>query len=146
MKKFSPVILYRIFIGLMLIFLFLPIKKQIAFPINLLGLIPFSIGTFMAVSSKRVFKHTNTPMHPFTNPTQLHTQGFFKYSRNPMYLGITIGLLGLAILSGHFLNLLFPLLYISICDLVYVRAEEKKLMKKFGSKYYEYKQRTRRWI
>lgn len=85
-------------------------------------------------------------MQPFTNPTQLHQNGFFKYSRNPMYLGIAIGLLGIGVLTGFLMNLVFAVLYIILCDLLYIRHEEKNLLKIFGDKYKEYKEKTRRWI
>jgi protein-S-isoprenylcysteine O-methyltransferase Ste14 len=146
MKKINPPLIYKIFIGLMVLSLLLPINRQVQFPYNLTGLLPFVFGSYMALASKKLFKQTSTPMHPFSQPTQLHQRGFFKYSRNPMYLGIAIGLFGLAILSGHLFNLVYPALYIFFCDALYVRAEEKNLKEKFGSTFIEYKQRTRRWI
>lgn len=100
----------------------------------------------MAVNAKKQFKQTATPMHPFTNPTQLHQDRFFKYTRNPMYLGIAMGLLGIAILTGQIYNLAFGILYIILCDIFYVRYEEKKLQMKFGAKFKEYKLKTRRWL
>ena len=146
MKKINPSLIYKVFIGLMVVSLFLPVKNQVLFPYNITGLLPFLFGTYMAIASKKLFKQTGTPMHPFTDPTQLHEKSFFKYSRNPMYLGIAIGLLGLAILSGHPFNIVYSLLFIILCDIFYVRAEERKLQVKFGSRFTEYKKRTRRWI
>jgi protein-S-isoprenylcysteine O-methyltransferase Ste14 len=146
MKKINPPLLYQIFIGLMGISLFLPIKSQILFPYNLVGFLPFLFGTYLAVASKKLFRQTDTPVNPTADPTQLHQSGFFKYSRNPMYLGIAIGLLGLAVLTGHPFNIIYSILYIILCDVYYVRAEERKLKKIFGSKFTDYTKKARRWI
>lgn len=146
MKKISPPLLYQIFIGLMGVSLFLPIKSQIIFPYNMAGIPPFVFGVYMAVASKSLFKRTVTPMRPSADPTQLHQCGFFKYTRNPMYLGIAIGLLGMAILTGHPFNIVYSILYIILCDIFYVRGEEKKLKKMFGRKFIKYTKKTRRWI
>lgn len=63
-----------------------------------------------------------------------------------MYLGIAIGLFGIAIVTGSLLNLVFPFLYILICDFFYVRNEEKNLLQEFGKAYREYSKQTRRWL
>lgn len=146
MRNISPPLLYKIFIGLMAVPLFFPIKSQILFPYNMVGISPFVFGVYMAVASKKLFKRTDTPIQPSDDPTQLHQGGFFKYSRNPMYLGIAIGLFGLAIITGHIINISYSILYIILCDIFYVRPEEKKLKKIFGSKFIEYTKKTRRWI
>ena len=146
MKRISPPTLYKLLIVFMLGTLLLPVQRKIIFPYNLLGILPSIFGIYMAIKSKQLFKQTRTPMHPFTNPTQLHQVGFFRYSRNPMYLGITVGLLGIGMLTGHVFNLAFSVLYIILCDFWYVRFEEKELQKKFGAKFKEYKLKTRRWL
>lgn len=146
MKKITPPNLYKLFIVLMLGTLLLPIKRQISFPYNLFGALPFLFGVFMALKSKRFFKQTRTPMHPFANPTQLHQNGFFKYTRNPMYLGIAIGLTGIGILTGFFFNTVFGIIYIALCNILYVKFEEAKLEKEFGLQFKEYKLKTKRWL
>lgn len=144
--KISPPNLYTLFILLMLFSLFLPIPNQITFPYNLLGILLLVFGSYMAIKTKKLFKRTGTPMNPTAKPIQLHTLGFFRLTRNPMYLGISIGLAGIAILTGLVYNLAFAVFYLFIMDLFFIRHEEQKLEKIFADKFEKYKGRTRRWI
>ena len=126
--------------------LFLPVGKEISFPNNLIGLILLFPGIYTAIDTKRMFKKSNTPLAPSAKPTQLHTSGIFRYTRNPMYLGIVAGLLGIAILTGIILNIIFPVLYLILMQTFYIKDEEYKLEKEFENEYLEYKKQTRRWF
>lgn len=144
--KISPPNLYKLFILLMLFSLFLPIPHQITFPYNLLGILLLVFGSYMAIKTKKLFKRTDTPINPIAEPMQLHTEGFFRLTRNPMYLGISIGLVGIAIITGLVYNLVIALLYLLVMDLFFVKHEEDKLEKTFGDKFRQYKKYTRRWL
>lgn len=144
--KISPPILYKWFIVLMLVSAFLPVPKQIQFPFNLIGIILFVAGAYIAIDTKRMFKKTSTPVSYLADPVKLHTKGIFRFTRNPMYLGITIGLAGIAILTGNIYNFAFSILYLVLMDVLFVRQEEEKLENEFGESYRQYKKRTRRWL
>ncbi len=144
--KINPPALYKLSIGAMIISIFLPLDRTIQYPYNLTGLILLFSGTFIALYAKRTFKNTNTPMSPSARPVKLHTDGFFKYTRNPMYLGIVIGLTGIALLTGLLYNIIFPVSYLIIMNNVFIKLEEKNLENEFGEKFLRYKTRTRRWI
>lgn len=145
-NKINPPILFKSFISLMIISIFLPLEKLIPLPYNLFGVILLLSGTYIAVKAKRRFKRTGTPMPPAAKPTKLHTCGLFSYTRNPMYLGIVIGLSGIAIMTGIIYNLIFPILYFVIMEEVFIRLEEDNLENKFGEEYTLYKKKVRRWI
>jgi len=76
----------------------------------------------------------------------LHTDGLFSHSRNPLYLGNVLEILGLAILSNSllFLLIMFPF-FVFIYQSIII-AEEDFLNKKFGSEYLEYKEHVPRWL
>jgi|AP12_2_1047962.scaffolds.fasta_scaffold08756_2 protein-S-isoprenylcysteine O-methyltransferase Ste14 len=63
-----------------------------------------------------------------------------------MYLGIVIGLSGIAIMTGIIYNLIFPVLYLVIMDRVFIKIEEHNLEKAFEEEYILYKNKVRRWI
>jgi protein-S-isoprenylcysteine O-methyltransferase Ste14 len=105
------------------------------------------IGIGMAQSSKKLFKKVGTNVNTFEKPDKLITIGFYKFSRNPMYLGFAVALLGTAILyQGAISSLLLLFLFIVIVDRWYIRHEEKLMLEKFGKEYTKYCIDTRKWI
>ncbi len=97
------------------------------------------------VASMR-FKRAGTPVIPFRPTTALVIDGPYRFSRNPIYLGMAALYVGLTFLLGIMWALLFlPLVLVAIDRLVIAR-EEPYLERKFGQDYLEYKQRVRRWI
>ena len=119
---------------------------RIHFPYNLGGFALFSAGILIAAGTKKMFRKTQTPMNPGANPVKLHRSGIFRYTRNPMYLGIVMGLAGIAVITGIVLNLIFPVFYFLIMNKYYIPTEEKNLARAFGEKYLNYRKKVRRWI
>ena len=72
--------------------------------------------------------------------------GIYRYSRNPMYLGMTLVLVGIAFLLANVGSLLvIPLFVFSITSLQ-IKPEELALEERFGDTYRDYKERVNRWI
>jgi len=130
----------------MLLSILLPVPKQVHFPFNFIGLVPFIVGSYVAINTKRMFKKTSTPVSHLATPVKLHTNGIFRLTRNPMYLGISFGLAGIAILTGIISNLGFSILYLILMHIFFVGQEEDKLENEFGESYQQYKKQTRRWL
>jgi protein-S-isoprenylcysteine O-methyltransferase Ste14 len=105
------------------------------------------VGSFVVLSCfwDFTFKGRGTPA-PIDPPKELVATGFYRYVRNPMYVGI------LAILLGHFLwfgywNLLIYAVVVFICFHTFVTLyEEPTLQRKFGASYEDYLHRVPRWI
>ena len=121
-------------------------ETSIVFPWNITGMPALFFGMHIAIKAKKLFKETNTPISPEASPTELHQNGLYGFSRNPMYLGIVVGLLGIALLSGLLVNLTFPLIYFLIMDRLFIVREEVNLEREFGKQFLNYKRKTRRWI
>lgn len=144
--KIGPPNLYKTFIILMLMIGVLPMKPIIGFPWNLLGLPILFFGIYVSLKAKKQFQKSKTPISPNASPTQLHQNGLYKITRNPMYLGIVIGLIGIALLSTRVTNLVFPIIYFFIMDRFFIIKEEANLEKEFGERFLDYKRKVRRWI
>jgi len=145
-KKFSPPFLYKLFIAVMILPVFLPLPVQIHFPYNLTGIILLIAGAYIAIDTKKMFKKTQTPISHLAKPVNLYTKRIFRLTRNPMYFGIVIAIGGIAMITGIIYNFIFPILYLAIMDAHFVRPEEKELEKKFGDVYRQYKRKTNRWL
>ena len=92
-----------------------------------------------------VIRHRTTivPHHPVAT---LLTGGAYRLSRNPMYTGLAIAYLGLALLFGSWWPLtLWPLVLVTVRQLV-IHPEEHYLIQRFGQAYTDYQARVRRWL
>lgn len=130
-------------IGLHLV---LPIKRVIHSPYTYLGFIFVSFGVVLNVWSVGALKGRNTTIDFHGTPHRLVTDGPFRISRNPTYLGGVILSLGVAVLLGSLITFVFPIVLVLILDKLYIPSEEKSLEELFGGEYLEYKRRVRRWI
>ena len=109
--------------------------------------VPFIVlGLVMIVTPARSFDRVQTAIDPFGSPSHLVTDGWFRISRNPMYLGMVSALLGAAILFGTLAPLLVVPLFMLLIDRRFIRHEEATLNASFGAAYAEYRRRVRRWL
>lgn len=85
------------------------------------------------------------PLEPEA-PMQLMDEGPYRYSRHPMYLGITAALLGTAMALGLPLLLVGALLFAAIVHTVHIPREEAQLARRFGGWWRDYAGDVRRWL
>ena len=124
----------------------LPIYRLIEPPLTFCGLILIVIGMAISAFGAGQFRKVGTPVIPFEQSTTLVTTGLYGWTRNPMYLGMVIGLIGVAIVSGT-VGALVPLLpFTALIDILFIRREERFLEGIFGDSYRVYKQSVRRWV
>lgn len=97
-------------------------------------------------SAMMLFGRARTAIAPMQPTTALVTSGPYRISRNPMYLGMAVLYLALAISLGVIWALAFLPLVLLIVDPWVIAREEPYLEAKFGQQYLEYKRRVRRWI
>jgi len=123
-----------------------PVVRWIGWPWNLVGLAPIAAGGVLAVVADAQFKRHRTTVKPFERSSALVTSGVFRYSRNPMYLGMLVTMVGVGIGLGT----LMPLVVVPLLAVVlrnrFILAEEAMLEDAFGDDFRQYKTRTRRWL
>lgn len=117
----------------------LPLTKAIGISILAIALL------FMITSLVTFFKSKNT-LILIKPAASLQTKGIYNISRNPMYVGLAMVYLGITCLIGNWWNcIVFPLLIVLIQEYV-IKREEKYLARAFGTPYYQYKKKVRRWL
>jgi len=106
------------------------------------------LGFFITFSSARNFKKKETTVNPIKpeETSQLVTDGFFKITRNPMYLGMVLFLLGLSIYNGLIVGLVFLPLFVGYITFFQIIPEENVMIKIFDEDYKAYMKKVRRWI
>ena len=124
----------------------IPITYLFPAPINLLGLIPLLIGLWLNLSADRAFKRADTTVKPFEVSNSLIEDGVFRFSRNPMYFGFALILLGISILLRSLSPYIVVVLFVLLIDRMYIRYEEQMLETKFGYEWKAYRSRVRKWI
>ena len=146
-KRHSPptYLLLSIVIMVVLHFLF-PVAKVIPFPWNLLGAIPLALGFALNLLADRAFKKHGTTVKPFEESTALITTGVFQVSRNPMYFGFVLILVGIATFMGSLTPCAIIPIFAALMDVVFIKVEERMLEHTFGDRWLEYKKKARRWI
>lgn len=110
------------------------------------GLIVAGIGIVIAFSALGVFRKRKTTTIPFETPSELVTAGPYRFTRNPMYLGLTliyIGVAGTRLEVWPLILLPFLLAYINF---VVIPFEERRLADTFGDQYRLYRAGVRRWF
>ena len=80
------------------------------------------------------------------NTSSLVTRGIYGFTRNPMYLGLALALLGWAAFLSAAWPLLGPPLFVAYVNIFQIRPEERVLSGLFGDEYTRYTRRVRRWI
>ena len=141
-----PFYFYFFFLIIVILHLLTPVVKFVYYPFTLLGIIPILIGIILNLAADSSFKKNDTTVKPLLEAKVLITTGIFKITRNPMYLGFVLILLGIAILLGTILPFIVIIIFAVFLDIIFIKYEEKKLENIFESKWHEYKNSVRRWI
>lgn len=91
-------------------------------------------------------KKNKTTVKPLEKPSVLIQTGPFKISRNPMYLGIAVLLIGAGFILGSVTSFVGVILFVAAMEVVFIPKEEKILQEQFGEEYLKYKKKVGRWI
>ena len=107
-----------------------------------------SIGILILLNPVLKFKKSKTTINPikFKKVNKLVTSGIYKYSRNPMYLGLLMIVVSSSIFYLNIYSILTPLFFYLWINRFQIKREEVFLTEKFGEDYLSYKKKTRRWI
>ena len=108
----------------------------------------FLIGLWILISAVNSFKKQSTTVNPIKieNASSLVTSGVFEYSRNPMYLGMALILLGLAFMFNVIGGIIFTILFTIFITKFQIRPEEEVMQRLFGEDFLKYKKNVRMWI
>jgi protein-S-isoprenylcysteine O-methyltransferase Ste14 len=104
------------------------------------------VGAGLMGSFVRAFRRARTPLDPYTPSQAIVTDGPYRLTRNPGYLGMALTYAGIAIVSNEPWALAPLPVAIAIIDRGVIAREERYLERKFGTRYMDYKRRVRRWI
>jgi len=112
----------------------------------LLGTLLLSVGVALAVWSQWIFHKERTTTDPTQTSAKLVTCGPYKFSRNPMYLGLFLAFIGVDLILTFVWSLVLLIFVLYYVNWIVIPVEEKQLQKTFGETYKQYRLKVRRWL
>ena len=105
-------------------------------------------GFSLAIMAMQEFRRASTTINPFhpEEASSLVDRGVFRYSRNPMYLGLLVDLIGWSIWLGNLYNLAVLAIFVAYITVFQIKPEEVVMKSLFGDAYADYCSKVRRWI
>lgn len=146
-KRVMPPTYFLIALLLVVAVRFVLFRWAYSTPLTLgVGVVLLVAGIWLDLAGDSAFKRRGTPVSPDATPSALVTSGVFRWTRNPMYLGMVVMVAAVAALLGAFAGLVVPAVLVVVLDREFVTGEERRLAEAFGSDYAEYASAVRRWI
>ena len=108
----------------------------------------FFTGLMIIGAGVYIFNEKNTTVNPL-NPeksSKLVEEGIYKFTRNPMYLGMAIILISFGVYLGNIFNVINIILFVLYMNKYQIIPEEKALTQLFGDEFIAYKSKVKRWL
>ncbi len=124
----------------------LPSEPLLGSPYRPIGILPVVTGVGLIVWGWAVFRKAGTTIKPFEESSQLVAGGPFRFSRNPIYVGMVVILFGVGVILGSALPFIVLPLFGRAIRLRFIGREEEMLAATFGEEYDDYRRKVRRWL
>jgi protein-S-isoprenylcysteine O-methyltransferase Ste14 len=111
-----------------------------------LGTVFILIGAWISIPARQMMLRAGTAVKPYLPTTALVITGPFRFTRNPLYVGLTLFYLGIAVAARSLWALALLLVVLTVMQRGVIDREERYLEHKFGAEYVRYRERVRRWI
>lgn len=141
-----PIVVILLIVAMWFLHERIPLGGLVPVPFNRVGVVSIVAGFLIANHHARMFRRVGTNINTFDSPGKLVTEGLFARSRNPMYLGMLMVLIGVASLLGSIAPWIGPIAFFALADGFYIPTEEKAMTDRFGERYAEYRRRVPRWL
>lgn len=132
-------------IGLLLHRIF-PVKFLSNFSARLLGAACIGLSGLIVSQAFREMRRANTSINPSLPSTALVTEGPYRFTRNPIYLSLTLLYTGIGLLANSLWAMLLLPVLIQIINRGVIEREERYLETTFGKRYRDYASRVGRWL
>jgi protein-S-isoprenylcysteine O-methyltransferase Ste14 len=144
-KLFIPPVFLLLSLLLIPLFYFLfPAFNRVIFPFNLIGLVIVFVGVLCMSKARDLFKKHQTTLE-FEKSSFLITGGIFAKTRNPMYTGMFLLLLGIGTCFMNCFSILTAFGFLLLIQCVFIPKEEKLMVEAFGEEYLRYKKKVSKW-
>jgi protein-S-isoprenylcysteine O-methyltransferase Ste14 len=125
---------------------FVPVARLFGSPGRWLGFVPMAAAIFLGGWARWLFSKHQTTIRPGQTSRRLVTEGPFRWTRNPIYVGMVMVLAGVAIRFGSLSPWVMVPIFIVVIARNVIPVEEVMLQETFGAEYEQSRGRVPRWI
>lgn len=123
-----------------------PLAQFIKAPYRYGGVVLMALSIGLILWAAFLFRRAGTNIRPFLPSTALVLAGPYRFTRNPMYLGMAGTLLGAAVYLGSLTPFIVIPAFMAVITERFILGEEAKLEAAFGREYLDFKAKVRRWL
>src|SRR5467141_4181309 len=140
-KIHPPLLAAALLLVTLILHFVLPEERSVAWH-HVIGLLLVAAGSGLSAFAAAIFQARDTTRKPWGEPGTFVVQPPYTWTRNPMYLGVTTALLGLAVFFDSIVMLLAPIAFFIVIDRMVIPREEETMERLFGEQYVDYKNRV----
>jgi protein-S-isoprenylcysteine O-methyltransferase Ste14 len=146
-RSVHPPVVALIYIVVAIVFgRLVPLPLQVPALVQNIGLGLTFIGFLCGMGAFLEIRKARTTLDPHGSAKALVTSGIFHFTRNPIYLGFLLMVIGFPLNFGFYWGIIVAPLFVATMNLLVINKEEAYLEKKFKEQYTSYRSRVRRWI
>ncbi|WP_188054407.1 methyltransferase family protein [Sphingosinithalassobacter sp. CS137] len=120
-----------------------PLDSDLTYPIGAFLMIG---GFAILLTASGLFRKAGTEMKPWKSSSALVTEGVYRWTRNPMYLGMALAYAGIALMLDSLIALLLLIPVVLVIQTKVIEPEEAYMERRFGDAYRAYRSVVRRWF
>lgn len=145
--KIHPPVLTLIFIAIAYVSKWaIPLPLAVPGAVELAGFGFVVIGFLLGVAALLAFRKARATLNPHGKGSAVVTDGIYRFTRNPIYLGFLLMLIGFPLNSGSIWGIVLAPVFVMSMNRLVIEKEEAYLEKRFRDVYAGYKSRVRRWL
>jgi protein-S-isoprenylcysteine O-methyltransferase Ste14 len=141
-----PVLTLAHFLAVVLLQVLFPLPLPLPGFLKIIGGLLALAALGLAFLAVRRLGLAHTSVEPHGSVTLVVTDGPYRFSRNPIYLGLVCLLIGIPLALNSYWGLLLSPLLVALLGRLVISYEEAYLERKFGLAYADYRSRVRRWL
>jgi protein-S-isoprenylcysteine O-methyltransferase Ste14 len=124
----------------------LDLDQPVVATLRICGGVSMVVGGLMLIVAYRSMARARTTINPRLPTTKIVSTGVFRISRNPIYLGWFLVIVGVGLANASLFQIAVAVVMIGLLHWAVVLPEERYLEKTFGDEYVRYKEKVRRWL
>ena len=141
-----PVLTLLLIIAAFLLARFVRLPFAVPTLVEYIGFALVVLGFLLGLGAVLAFRRAHTTLDPYHPVSSIVTSGIYGFSRNPIYLGFLLMVIGIPLNAGTYWGIILAPIFILLCNKLVIEHEEAYLEKRFGETYTSYKSSVRRWL